>query len=80
MATMFGRFEIQSELLKSDTALIYKAMDTDAPRRTTPKLRPSTSGFPMEWSGGTPPALRRSGPNTALRVSLGVSTSPRCST
>ncbi len=30
MATMFGRFEIQSELSKSDTALIYKAMDTDA--------------------------------------------------
>jgi serine/threonine protein kinase len=27
MATMFGRFEIQSELSKSDTALIYKAMD-----------------------------------------------------
>jgi serine/threonine protein kinase len=30
MATMFGRFEIQSELSKSDTALIYKAMDTEA--------------------------------------------------
>ncbi len=28
MATMFGRFDIQSELSKSDTALIYKAMDT----------------------------------------------------
>jgi serine/threonine-protein kinase len=28
MATMFGRFEIQSELSKSDTASIYKAMDT----------------------------------------------------
>ncbi len=28
MALMFGRFEIQSELSKSDTALIYKAMDT----------------------------------------------------
>jgi serine/threonine protein kinase len=28
MATMFGRFEIQSELSKSETALIYKAMDT----------------------------------------------------
>ncbi len=28
MAMMFGRFEIQSELSKSDTALIYKAMDT----------------------------------------------------
>ncbi len=27
MATMFGRFDIQSELSKSDTALIYKAMD-----------------------------------------------------
>jgi len=27
MALMFGRFEIQSELSKSDTALIYKAMD-----------------------------------------------------
>ncbi|MGO8984842.1 MAG: PEGA domain-containing protein [Terriglobales bacterium] len=27
MATMFGRFEIQSELSKSDTALIYKATD-----------------------------------------------------
>jgi serine/threonine-protein kinase len=30
MATMFGRFEIQSELSKSDTALIYKAMDREA--------------------------------------------------
>jgi serine/threonine protein kinase len=30
MATMFGRFEIQSELSKSDTALIYRAMDTEA--------------------------------------------------
>jgi len=29
MATMFGRFEIQSELSKSNTALIYKAMDTE---------------------------------------------------
>ena len=29
MATMFGRFEIQSELSKSDTAMIYKAMDTE---------------------------------------------------
>src|SRR5580700_6810046 len=29
MATMFGRFEIQSELSKSDTALIYKATDTE---------------------------------------------------
>ena len=29
MATMFGRFEIQSELSKSDTALIYKVMDTE---------------------------------------------------
>ncbi|MFY9844279.1 MAG: PEGA domain-containing protein [Terriglobales bacterium] len=29
MATMFGRFEIQSELSKSDTALIYKAVDTE---------------------------------------------------
>ncbi len=29
MATMFGRFEIQSELSKSDTALIYKALDTE---------------------------------------------------
>src|ERR1700689_2288769 len=28
MATMFGRFEIQSELSKTNTALIYKAMDT----------------------------------------------------
>src|SRR5271166_3588192 len=28
MATMFGRFDIQSELSKSDTALIYKATDT----------------------------------------------------
>ncbi len=27
MATMFGRFEIQSELSNSDTALIYKALD-----------------------------------------------------
>src|ERR1700690_1531938 len=30
MATMFGRFEIQSELYRSDTALIYKAMDLKA--------------------------------------------------
>jgi serine/threonine protein kinase len=30
MATMFGRFEIQSELSRSDTALIYKAMDLKA--------------------------------------------------
>jgi serine/threonine-protein kinase len=29
MATMFGRFEIQSELSKSDTALIHKALDTE---------------------------------------------------
>jgi serine/threonine protein kinase len=29
MATMFGRFEIQSELSKSDTAMIYKALDTE---------------------------------------------------
>ena len=29
MATMFGRFEIQSELSKSETALIYKAMDKE---------------------------------------------------
>ena len=29
MATMFGRFEIQSQLSKSETALIYKAMDTE---------------------------------------------------
>ena len=29
MTTMFGRFEIQSELSKSETALIYKAMDTE---------------------------------------------------
>jgi serine/threonine protein kinase len=29
MATMFGRFEIQSELSKSESALIYKAMDTE---------------------------------------------------
>ena len=29
MATMFGRFEIQSELSKSETALIYKATDTE---------------------------------------------------
>jgi serine/threonine protein kinase len=29
MATMFGRFEIQSELSRSDTALIYKAIDTE---------------------------------------------------
>ncbi len=28
MATMFGRFEIQSEICKSETALIYKALDT----------------------------------------------------
>jgi len=28
MATMFGRFEVQSELSKSETALIYKVMDT----------------------------------------------------
>jgi len=30
MATMFGRFEIQSELSKSETALIYKAMDMES--------------------------------------------------
>jgi len=29
MAMMFGRFEVQSELSKSDTALIYKATDTE---------------------------------------------------
>jgi serine/threonine-protein kinase len=29
MATMFDRFEVQSELSKSDTALIYKATDTE---------------------------------------------------
>ncbi len=29
MATMFGRFEVQSELSKSETALIYKVMDTE---------------------------------------------------
>src|SRR5208282_2913510 len=29
MATMFGRFEIQSELSKSETAMIYKAMDSE---------------------------------------------------
>src|SRR6267143_4828410 len=29
MAMMFGRFEIQSELSKSDTAQIYKATDTE---------------------------------------------------
>jgi len=29
MAMMFGRFEIQSELSKSDSALIYKATDTE---------------------------------------------------
>jgi serine/threonine protein kinase len=29
MATMFDRFEIQSELSKSDTASIYKALDTE---------------------------------------------------
>jgi len=29
MATMFGRFEIQSEISKSKTALIYKALDTE---------------------------------------------------
>jgi serine/threonine protein kinase len=29
MATLFGRFEVQSELSKSDTALIYKALDTE---------------------------------------------------
>ena len=29
MATMFGRFEVQSELSKSDTASIYKALDTE---------------------------------------------------
>jgi len=29
MATMFGRFEIQSELSKSETAFIYKALDTE---------------------------------------------------
>jgi serine/threonine protein kinase len=29
MATMFGRFEIQSELSKSETASIFKALDTE---------------------------------------------------
>ncbi len=29
MATMFNRFEIQSELSRSETALIYKAVDTE---------------------------------------------------
>src|SRR5258708_34223577 len=29
MATMFGRFEIQSELAQSETALIYKALDME---------------------------------------------------
>src|SRR6202167_1217259 len=29
MATMFGRFEVQRELSKSETALIYKGMDTE---------------------------------------------------
>lgn len=29
MATMFGRFEIQSELSSSETALVYKATDTE---------------------------------------------------
>src|ERR1700751_1350276 len=29
MAMMFGRFDIQSEISKSDTALIYKATDTE---------------------------------------------------
>ncbi len=29
MTMMFGRFEIQSELSKSETALIYKALDTE---------------------------------------------------
>ena len=29
MATMFGRFEIQSEISKSDTAHIYKALDSE---------------------------------------------------
>jgi serine/threonine protein kinase len=29
MATMFGRFEIQSELSKSESAQIYKALDTE---------------------------------------------------
>ena len=30
MATMFGRFEIQNEISKSETALIYKALDTQS--------------------------------------------------
>jgi eukaryotic-like serine/threonine-protein kinase len=30
MAMMFGRFEVQSEISKSDTALIYKAIDTES--------------------------------------------------
>ncbi|MGO9368938.1 MAG: serine/threonine protein kinase, partial [Terriglobales bacterium] len=29
MATLFGRFEVQSQLSKSETALIYKALDTE---------------------------------------------------
>jgi len=30
MAIMFGRFDVQSEISKSDTALIYKATDTES--------------------------------------------------
>lgn len=30
MATMFGRFDVQNEISKSETALIYKAIDTQS--------------------------------------------------
>ncbi|MFZ3341021.1 MAG: serine/threonine-protein kinase [Terriglobales bacterium] len=30
MATMFGRFDVQNEISKSETALIYKALDTQS--------------------------------------------------
>ena len=30
MATMFGRFDVQNEISKSETALIYKALDMES--------------------------------------------------
>src|ERR1700686_5261284 len=39
MAMMFGRFEIQSELSQSDTALIYKAVDTETNQVVALKTR-----------------------------------------
>ena len=48
--------------------------------RLTPARKPFTCGFPMEWSGGTPPALPTCGRSTAPRVSPAGSTSQPFST